>query len=77
MPMAKSDSDLRKESPLALHSSSQFPTQTVCPMCTMPVQLETAKTDEHGRAIHEECYLRALKLNDGSLQAGTRHDDNN
>lgn len=23
----------------------------------MPVSLETAKTDESGRAIHEECYL--------------------
>ncbi len=28
----------------------------------MPVLLETAKTDENGRAIHEECYLLALKL---------------
>ena len=31
-----------------------------CSICKEPVELETAKTDECGRAIHENCYV--LKL---------------
>lgn len=31
-----------------------------CSICNEPVELETAKTDECGRAIHENCYV--LKL---------------
>jgi len=34
----------------------------ICPICNQPVALETAKTDEHGQAIHEECYVVAVKL---------------
>ncbi len=30
----------------------------VCCVCTIPIPLETSKTDEHGRAVHEECYVR-------------------
>ena len=33
-----------------------------CPICNKEVQLETAKTDEVGRALHEECYLLRLNL---------------
>jgi Flp pilus assembly pilin Flp len=32
-----------------------------CCICNKPVPLETPKTEEHGSAIHEDCYL--LKLN--------------
>ncbi|HEY3974342.1 MAG TPA: hypothetical protein VGM18_15155 [Candidatus Sulfotelmatobacter sp.] len=28
-----------------------------CAICSQPVPVETAKTDSHGRAIHEACYL--------------------
>lgn len=28
----------------------------LCPICNEPVNLETAKTDGKGRAVHEECY---------------------
>lgn len=34
--------------------------QPLCPMCNKPVKLETAKSDEGGKAIHEECYLSKL-----------------
>jgi hypothetical protein len=34
----------------------------LCPVCNKPVSLESAKTDEHGRAIHEDCYVLALRL---------------
>jgi hypothetical protein len=33
-----------------------------CSICELPVSLEAAKTDEYGRAIHEECYARKMGL---------------
>jgi hypothetical protein len=33
----------------------------ICPICLEPVRLEDAKTDEDGRAIHEDCYYASLK----------------
>jgi len=27
-----------------------------CSLCDKPVLLETSKTDEYGKALHEECY---------------------
>ena len=30
----------------------------VCSICTESVLLETSNTDEHGRSVHEECYVR-------------------
>jgi hypothetical protein len=33
-----------------------------CPVCNQPVPLETAKTDEHGKPVHEECYFQKIKL---------------
>ena len=38
-------------------SSSQAP---LCVVCNQPVTLEMAKTDETGRAIHDECYLQRV-----------------
>jgi hypothetical protein len=34
----------------------------VCSICDESVQLETSKTDENGRAVHEECYVLKVKL---------------
>lgn len=28
-----------------------------CTVCGDPVPLEDCKTDEHGKAVHEECYV--------------------
>jgi hypothetical protein len=33
---------------------------TVCRLCTVPMPLETSKTDEHGKAVHEQCYVRKM-----------------
>ena len=33
-----------------------------CPICNLPVLLETAKTDDRGQAIHERCYLLSVRL---------------
>ena len=32
----------------------RFPT---CSLCNEPVELETAKTDENGDAVHEKCFV--------------------
>jgi hypothetical protein len=36
--------------------------EPVCPFCGFTVRLETAKTDEYGRATHEQCYLLKIQL---------------
>jgi hypothetical protein len=33
-----------------------------CQLCHQPVSLENARINEHGKAVHEECYLSALKI---------------
>jgi len=38
------------------------PLWPVCGICHEPVKIETSKTDEAGRAVHEECYLLKVKL---------------
>jgi hypothetical protein len=30
----------------------------VCSICAIPLPLETSRTDEQGRGVHEECYVR-------------------
>jgi hypothetical protein len=36
--------------------------EPICPSCGLSVCLETAKTDEYGRATHEHCYLLKVQL---------------
>ena len=38
-----------------------------CPVCGLPVSLETSKADERGKAVHEDCYLLKINLHDGTL----------
>ena len=33
-----------------------------CSICNKPVELETAKTDENGKAVHEDCYAARVRL---------------
>jgi hypothetical protein len=33
----------------------------LCAVCRKPVDLKTAKTDDSGKAVHEECYVARLK----------------
>jgi hypothetical protein len=46
-----------------------------CALCNQPVPLEDSKTDEHGLAIHEVCYLLKLgfqrPVNDGVHRIGS------
>jgi hypothetical protein len=42
---------------------SQFQSEGVrCSICDLLVPLELAKSDEYGRAIHEECYALKMQL---------------
>ena len=40
--------------------SAQYASQRgiVCCICAELIPLETSKTDERGKAVHEECYVR-------------------
>jgi hypothetical protein len=42
----------------------------LCPICEKPVPLEHAKADEHGHAIHEDCYVLKLQLEAASSANG-------
>ena len=33
----------------------------MCCVCNAPVELTTAKTDERGKAIHEDCYVLKMR----------------
>jgi len=33
----------------------------ICQICKLPVILETARIDERGKAVHEECYLKTIQ----------------
>ena len=50
-------------SPSSVGPSFQNPSKSVrCSICEKPVNLESAKADEYGRTIHEECYTLKMKL---------------
>ncbi len=34
-----------------------------CAFCNTPVPIESAKTNEHGQPIHENCYVQLLRMN--------------
>jgi|SRR5579872_101953 len=46
----------------ALKETEALAYKSRCPICGKPVQLETAITDEYGKAIHDDCYLLKLRL---------------
>jgi hypothetical protein len=47
--------------PVSDSSTFPRPSSYLCPICDGAVSLETAKTDEIGRAIHEHCYVLKLQ----------------
>ena len=55
--------------PTASYNLNAFPKRllkdvsgTFCPICNNPVAMESAKTDENGHAVHEDCYVLKIKL---------------
>jgi len=43
----------------------------LCRICGKPVPLETAKTDEWGKAVHEDCYVLRIRLELATQNAKT------
>jgi hypothetical protein len=39
---------------------STYP-ETRCTFCDLPVLIETAKTNERGQLIHEDCYMQSMQ----------------
>ena len=31
-----------------------------CSLCNMPINLQTAKVDDKGKAVHADCYMRVV-----------------
>jgi hypothetical protein len=36
--------------------------EPICSICKESVSLEESKTDEHGHAVHENCYVWTVEL---------------
>ena len=51
-------------------------TEYRCAYCKQPVELETAKSDEYGQAVHEECYVAKCGLDKKRGNAESRGQDN-
>jgi hypothetical protein len=51
-----------------MNQTFSAPIVTTCAICHKPAPLETAKTDEHGRIIHEECYVFKMQLIAASIK---------
>lgn len=34
----------------------------ICAICGKPVSLESAKADENGHTVHEQCYVLKMKV---------------
>lgn len=43
-------------------SNDQLRWTPLCCICYQPVRIENSNTDEHGLAVHENCYLLKLKM---------------
>jgi hypothetical protein len=44
----------------------------MCCICGRAIALETAKTNEYGCALHEECYVLRLQLEQATKPVGTK-----
>jgi hypothetical protein len=53
-----------RQSSIGLPSHNRW----TCWICGHAVSLETCKTDEHGEAVHEECYVARLALENASAR---------
>jgi hypothetical protein len=45
----------------------------LCSICNKPVEVEAATIDEHGEAIHEECWLLKMRLEQAKKPPKTLH----
>jgi hypothetical protein len=56
---------------LAMDAVMAFPESPfLCSLCNEQVDLRTAKTDEYGKPIHEECYVPQMQMTREMLDLG-------
>ena len=49
------------------------PLQINCAICNTPVDLRTSKTNDQGKAVHEECYVLRHVLKDATKPNARLH----
>jgi hypothetical protein len=49
----------------------KFSPLLLCQICGKPVPVETSKTDAQGKAIHENCYIKTIALEQAITERGT------
>lgn len=49
----------------------KFKPLLLCQICGTPVPVETSKTDAEGKAIHEDCYIKTMALEQAIKERGT------
>lgn len=53
-----------------LRLAMEHSTVPVCSICAKAVELETCKTDEKGKAVHESCYESKIAFDKAKAQEG-------
>ena len=48
------------------------PLEITCAICKKPVDLKTTKTNDRGKAVHEDCYVLRQTLKDATRPTDTR-----
>jgi len=61
MRRTRPNSKQSSENALPARTGSRVP-DLRCTICEQPIPIETAKTDDNGHPIHEECYLLRVRL---------------
>ncbi len=51
-----------------MNQIASAPVVPSCSICNKPAPLETAKTDERGQIVHEECYVFKMSLIAASMK---------
>ena len=54
-----------------LNVPQKFKPLLLCQICGLPVPVETSKADAAGKAIHEDCYIKAMALAEAIRERGT------
>ena len=52
----------QKENGAGVHEQADGKSNVTCRVCGQGVALENARTDDDGRAVHEQCYLLRHQL---------------
>jgi hypothetical protein len=53
---------------------SHFPFEILCAICDLPINLQTATTDDEGKTVHSDCYILLLKASTPERHRGNELD---